>query len=371
MRGLRVVLMVALVVLMAGGFAVAQARPERPGRGARGERGFARGAGQILNQLQELDLTDEQRAEIQKLQADFQKRMEELQQQMRGKLEELRKFRQENPNDQEGLRKKREEMREQMAPLREAAQGFIEEVKGVLNEEQLKKFNELMAQRGGAGAMGRGARMGRGAMQALIDLLGQLGLTNEQQQKIDVMRANFEKKIAAEAEARRGQQGARRMLRQMPPTREQMQTFIEEVKTVLDEAQLKKFNELLEQRGGLDGLMGAPGGAAGRFGRGAVGAVILGLTPRAMEDMKLTEEQKNKLNELARKLQDEQQQILQKYRDLVKEVLTPEQAEQYEKAVTEMRDRFQNRIRGGRRGEFGNRQRRGDGADGQPPAPPE
>ncbi|HUW56673.1 MAG TPA: hypothetical protein VMZ92_08565, partial [Planctomycetota bacterium] len=250
-------------------------------------------------------------------------------------------------------------------------QGFVEEVKGVLNEEQLKKFQEILAQRGGAGAMGRGGRMGRGSMQALIEILGQVALTNEQQQKIDLMRADFEKKVAAEAEGQGGQQRPGRVARQAPPNREQMQTFIEQVKTVLNEAQLKKFNELLEQRGGLDGLMGAQGGAAGRFGGGAVGGMILGLTPRTMEELKLTEEQRTKLNDLARKLQEEQQQVIQKYRDLVKEVLTPEQAEQYEKAATEMRGRFQERMRGGRRGGEDRPRRGGPGQNPEPPPPPE
>ena len=250
MKRLRVVVMAALVVLMAGGLAVAQDRPGRPRR-ERGERRARRGPMQILDQLQELDLTDEQRAEIEKLQADFRKRTKELQQQVRGKFEELRKFRQENPDDREGLRKKQEEMREQMAPMREATQAFIEEVKGVLNEEQLKKFNELMAQR-------RGRRGGR-----------------------------------------------------MP-----------------------------------------------------VG--LLGIPPELLEQLELTDEQQEKVRGLLQAFMEEQRQLREKFQGMVKEMLTPEQQDKYEKGLAEARERFRNRMGARRRGERGDRPRRRRGREEAP-----
>ncbi|HUW56971.1 MAG TPA: hypothetical protein VMZ92_10065, partial [Planctomycetota bacterium] len=125
MKALRLVLTTVVVTLMTAGLVLAQDRPDRPERGRRGERGGARAGGeamQILNRLGELDLTAEQRTAIEKLRADFEKRMKDAREKMLPMMEELLRYRQEHPDDQEGFRKKREEMQQAAAPMREMMQ---------------------------------------------------------------------------------------------------------------------------------------------------------------------------------------------------------------------------------------------------------
>ena len=199
----------------------------------------------VLQRLGELDLTDEQREKIKKLQEDFRTKMQEDGQEMRKLMQGVRDFREKNPDDREGFRKKMQEMREKMAPLREAHQGFIEEIKGVLNEDQLKKFNEMLAQGGRCG----------------------------------------------------------------------------------------------------------PGGRMGRRGRGG----LPGLDPRTMEQLDLTDEQKDKIKGLLQRFTEEQKELVEKYEGLFKALLTPEQAEKFEKAQAESKERMAN---------LRNRRRRGEGPEG-------
>jgi Spy/CpxP family protein refolding chaperone len=263
--------MAVSVALIAIGLAVAQGAGDRPRgdrQGARGERraqmlGEAGGAGVVAKILDELELTDEQKQKIEKMRADFEARMKDMGDKMRASMEEIRKFREENPNDQEGLRKKRQEMMDQVTPLREAIQGFVEQVKAELNEEQLKKFEKLLAERGGPGGMG--GRMGQGG------------------------------------------------------------------------------------RMGMGGQMGLPG-----------------TDPKLQEDLQLTDQQKEKLKGLVQAYAEEQRQLLEKYTGLIKEMLTPEQQEKFEKAVTEMKNRLGNRMGMGGRGQ---RPARPAPADNPPPPP--
>jgi Spy/CpxP family protein refolding chaperone len=273
-------LMSMLVVLLAAGMVAAQDDGGRRGRGGR-ERRAGRmmgggGAMAALGNLDALELTEEQKEQIEKLRAEFQAKMEGQRDEMRKAFEEMRKFRQDNPDDREGLQKKRQEMMQKMAPMREATQNFLESVKGVLNEEQLKKFNELTAQAPGRG--GFGGRMG----------VGQMG---------------------------------------------------------------------------------------GRFGR-AQGA-LPGMDPRTMNQLELTDEQKDKVRGLLQRFAEEQQQLVEKYQGLFKEMLTPEQAEKFAQLQKEANDRMgQLRARRGRGPENGEgpqrgrpRNRDGGAADAPPPPP--
>jgi len=251
MKRWRVLLMAVSVALIAVGLAVAQGvggRPRGERQGARAElRGQAGGEAQIFRILEGLELTDEQKQRIEKLRTNFEARVKEMGEKTRASMEELRKFREENPNDQEGLQKKRQEMMGQFTPLREAMQGLLEDVKAVLNEEQLKKFEQLQAERGGPGGMGMG-RMGMG----------------------------------------------------------------------------------------------------GRMGQGGAG---LDIPRQLMDDLQLTDQQKEKLRGLMQAYAEEQRQLLEKYKGLVKEMLTPEQQEKFEKGLAETTGRMGNRMGMGGRGE--------------------
>ena len=252
MKALKALVVMSMVFVLVGAAAFAQGRGERGERGGRAGRGQRAGGRQggamgILNRIGELDLTDEQREKIDKLRTEFEEKMKGSRETMRTAFTELRAYREKNPDDREGLRKKRQEMMQKMAPMREGMQGFIESVKGVLNEEQLKKFNEMVAAGGGPGG-----RRGRAA--------------------------------------------------------------------------------------------------GGRFG--GAGARLPGLDPRAIEQLNLTDEQKEKVKGLLQAFAEEQKTLIEKYQGLFKEMLTPEQQEAFEKAKVdadkrrqEMRERFR---RGGR-----------------------
>ena len=279
MRTLKRMVMLTGVVLLAATLVLAQGRGDRAQRGQGGQ-GGQRGQGRmmdrmgqqgplaVLQRLDELDLTDEQKEKIKKLQDDFRTKMQADAEKMRGLFQEMQDFREKNPNDQEGLRKKREEMMQKAAPMREASQAFIEEVKGVLNEEQLKKFNEMVAQGGQGGPGGPGGRMG-----------------------------------------------------------------------------------------------------GGRMGMGAQG--LPGTDPRAMAELELTDEQKDKIKGLLQRFMEEQKELAEKYQGLFKATLTPEQLEKYEKAQAQPRERMQQRPGAGEGGERGPRGGRREGAPGDRLAPEE
>lgn len=251
MRSIKTFLICAVVVLMAGAVAVAQDQGGRR-RGRGGQRGGNRRGGtqQITRILQGLDLTEEQTQKIEVLGEDLRKKGQEAREAMRGMREKFQNV----GDDQEARNKLREEMRTKMAPLREANDKFVEDVKGVLNEEQLKKFNEALD---------------------------------------------------------RGNQ------------------------------------------------------ARTRF-RGAREARELGVPAGALEELALTDEQKEKLKALVEAKAEEQRQLDEKYAGLIKQLLTPEQQKVYEKALADEKER-RARMRGGNRRGGGRRRRPAAGGDA--PAP--
>ena len=207
----RATMMAAVTVFLASAMAFAQGRgmggPGGPG-GAQGDRQGPRGDGQgggrgmgmrgeggmeaqLKGVLDQLNLTDDQKQKLDQIKGDFDKKTADQREKMRTGMEEVRKYRDANPDDREGMRKKMQDAMGDGAGLRDAYQGYVTEVKGVLNEEQLKKFNELMPQGGMAGgpAGAAGQRMAAGLvglaflgldMQTMQDLK----LTPEQQDKV-------------------------------------------------------------------------------------------------------------------------------------------------------------------------------------------
>jgi len=181
------------VVLLSAMVAFAQGKPDKAGRGdkgqAQGAKAVARGlAGQesiIQGILQELDLSEEQKQKLDEIKAEFEKKTQGLRGELRNEAMNIRKFRDENPDDREGLRKKFTDLIQKAGPIRDALEGYVAEVKGVLNEEQRKKFNQLLDERGEL--VGMLERMGGG----VLGFLGlspraadELALTPEQQEKI-------------------------------------------------------------------------------------------------------------------------------------------------------------------------------------------
>ncbi len=205
---------------------------------------------------------------------------------------------------------------------------------------------------GGAGGPGdkAGPRAPGGGGGGLEQTLGQLNLTDEQKTKFDQIKADFQKKMA-EAREKGGN------------IRDAYQAYVEEVKGILNEEQLKKFNETLAQRGGAQGARG---------GMGAItGAMLLGLDPRELQDLKLTADQQEKVRAVAQKFADELKALQEKYQAQIKEVLTDEQKAVLDKAAAAMKDRM--RGPGGRAGAGGNQPQPPDGpppGDGNAPPPP-
>jgi Spy/CpxP family protein refolding chaperone len=162
-----------------------------PLKGAKaGARAFG-GEGSVVEEiLRELNPTDEQKQRFDEIKADFEKKTTGLREKARNAMMELRKFRQDNPDDRQGLRQKAAELMQQNAgPLRDALSGYVEEIKAVLNEEQLKKFNQLLDERGGlaGGLMGRMAAGILGFLGIAPQAADELALTPEQQEKIKAL----------------------------------------------------------------------------------------------------------------------------------------------------------------------------------------
>ena len=275
MSKLRMLLLVSAVALIAVGFALAQGAgpaagggPAGGGRGpGAGGGGMGAGLGQLTQLLDQLELTDDQKQKIDKLRADFETRIKDMADKMRTAQQDLQKFREENPNDQEGMQKKRQEMMQQMAPMRDAIQGFLEQVKAQLNEDQVRKFDQILADRGGAMGMAAGGQ-------------------------------------------------------------------------------------------GMGGRMGMQGGMG-----------LPGLDPKSQQDLELTDQQKDKMKGLQQAYAEEQRQLLDKYIGLIKDMLTPEQQDKFEKIVAEMKNRPGNRAGMGARGQRG--PRAGGAGPDNPPPPPE
>lgn len=162
-----------------------------PVKGAKaGARAFGGEGSVVEGILRELNPTDEQKQRFDEIKAEFEKKTAGLREKARNAMMEIRKFRQDNPDDRQGLRQKAVELMQQNAgPLRDALSGYVEEVKAVLNEEQLKKFNQLLEERGGlaGGMMGRMAAGILGFLGIAPQAADELALTPEQQEKIKAL----------------------------------------------------------------------------------------------------------------------------------------------------------------------------------------
>ena len=198
----------------------------------------------------------------------------------------------------------------------------------------------------------RGDRMGQGQRGpgaqggGLLEILNQLNLTDEQKQKLDEVKGDFDKKVAAARE-----KGGN--------PRDVYQGYIEEVKAVLNEEQLKKFNELNQQRGGM-------GGPGGRQPGAMIALALLGVAPQGMADLALTAEQQTKVQAIVKEFTDEVKKLQEKYQKQIRETLTPEQQTKFDKAVEEMK----NRLAGGMAGGMGGGQM-GGGPGGDRPQRPD
>ena len=270
---------ILLVVLLTTVVLVGSAMAGR-GRAGRGKIGRMRGMGpQRVDCFKKLDLTEEQQA----------------------KIDSLRAAAKEAAKDAET----REERQRIFRRMRNA-------IEGVLTEEQLAELKECREQhrgrRGGPHGVGPGGPQG-------FDCFRQLDLTEEQQAKIDSLRAAA-REAAKDAETREERQQIFKRMRNA-------------IEGVLTEAQLAELKECREQHRGRHG--------------GPLGFDCL-------KQLDLTEEQQAKIDSLraaAREAakdaetREERQRIFKRMHNAIKDVLTEEQLAE----LKECRERH-----GGRRG---------------------
>jgi Spy/CpxP family protein refolding chaperone len=195
--------------------------PAAPGRPA-GAPGAGRGPAQMGQRLKEvtatLGLSDDQSKKVDAVIADLQKKAQALRGAGRGP-----------------------EMREKVMALREDG---LKQIKAILNEEQFKKFEEIMRQAPGGEAAG-------GRLAALIgrfqDALKDLNLTEEQKPKVQAAFADTRKKLAELAPTLQGGQAS-------PEIREKFRAAMDELRTqltdVLTPEQKEKFHDAMQQGAG-------------------------------------------------------------------------------------------------------------------------
>lgn len=378
----KAVWMTALVGLWLALPAVAQDREgERPGRQrerrARGERrGFGgqrfsieRMAGRIAEQL---DLDDEQKAQFDKIVADF----EERSQQQRGNRQQMGEIRREmraarEDGDDERVAELREQMRELGGgnPMND----FYNQIEPILRDDQkrqLSQMRERFSQRGGRG-MGRG-----GAMQQVERLRGRLNLDDEQREQFDRLLED----------ARESMQEQRRA------GFEEMRPLIEELRAAQQEGDDERVQELREKfremRGGggdnaaLEELYGQlekilrddqrailaqfreQQQRGRRGGRGTDQNDVRGLL-RLAKRLDLNDEQKEDLRQVE---QESMRALREVRRDREAQA---DLAKQVKKEITailnsEQAERFERLLQRGSRGDRPGRERSGRGRDRQP-----
>ena len=354
--------------------AVAQDRPgaERPGRRGmmrRGGPGRGGGPGMMLNRMaqrmaEELELDEEQEAELDEIIADFREEFTE----MRGPSPEMRElFEEMRAARRDGDEERAQELREQLrgmrggSPMAGLMDDFYAEVETILDEQQrgkLAEFRERMTQR----MRERGRRGDRGPdMRRLIRSLPErLELDQDQRARFDELTAEL-----------RGQGDARRQ------RWEEMRPLIEEMRQARRDGDDERVEELRrqieEQRGAnnpfeaffaeLEGILREDQKAIlaeirqdlGRRGARTRQADLRTIL-QAIKRVDLDKEQSQQVRaigaqamrasrELQRGDREARTQLARDTRQAIVEVLRPEQVRQFERALRserpqrDMRDR--------------------------------
>ncbi|MGD8451681.1 MAG: Spy/CpxP family protein refolding chaperone [Phycisphaerae bacterium] len=213
-----------------------------------GQRGMGRFGGRPMERMagwltRELELDEEQQAELDEIVAGFRERL----QQMSGPSEEDRELWEQMREAREsGDRERMDQLREQMRqrrgePMREMMDSFFNEVQTILDDEQqgrLATMRERMAR------MRPGGRENQADPRRMMESLPeQLGLTEEQQAQYDELLDEWR----ANARERRGQRG------------EEMRAMWEEMRAAQeagDEARVEELRrQMRESRGGMGNPM--------------------------------------------------------------------------------------------------------------------
>lgn len=136
----RAIIPLALTLVLA--FAVAQVAAAGWGTGA-GPGGRAAGTFDWVNLAEKLDLTDEQSAKIQELQAQHFQKMNLLQDQQRSSRQELLQMRFKRGVDEAQARERIEKTAEFREQMRQEAAAFRTQLREMFTDEQLAEWSEL------------------------------------------------------------------------------------------------------------------------------------------------------------------------------------------------------------------------------------
>jgi DNA repair exonuclease SbcCD ATPase subunit len=340
-------------------------------RGFGGQRfSIERMAGRIAEQL---ELDDEQKAQFDKIVAEF----EERSQQQRGNREQMGEIRREmraarEDGDDERVAELRAQMRELGGgnPMND----FYDKIEPILRDDQkrqLSQMRERFGQRGGRG-MGRG-----GAMQQIERLRGRLNLDDEQREQFDRLledaresmqeqrRGRFEEIRPLIEELREAQregdeervQELREKFREMRGgggDNAALEDLYAQLEKILRDDQreiLAQFREQQQQRGR-------------RGGRGGDQNDVRGLL-RVAKRLDLNDEQKDELRQVE---QESMRALREVRRDREAQA---DLAKQVKKEITailnsEQAERFERLLQRGSRGDRSGRERSGRGRDRQP-----
>jgi len=223
--------MVLLALLVVAGPALAQdERPRRertrPGADRMRMRQPQFNVARFRQLVAQLDLTDEQKEKITKLEKGFEKKAAEQREKTTEKAQELReKLRKAREDgDRELMTKLRQESRELRVAQGEVSKEFVESVKKVLTDEQKKKLEELQKPVPGIPLL----------LQVVKEKSEELKVTEEQQEKIQALAKEYK---PAEAE---GQPADNRALREKVRKMREDGESQEEIRKVYQEAQKKR-----------------------------------------------------------------------------------------------------------------------------------
>lgn len=93
--------------------------------------------------LEELELTDEQRSQIETLRTEMEEETKELRDQLRDAMHELRDLKTADNPDQEAVKAKMENIKELQAQLEKITQEYQEQFTSILTSEQLEKVKSM------------------------------------------------------------------------------------------------------------------------------------------------------------------------------------------------------------------------------------
>lgn len=331
------------------------------------------GLGEMLDRA--LDLTDEQRGEVDAILATHETEMNE----MRSLFQEMREARRSGDQARfEELRAQMQAQREEHQPL----QAVLDEITPILTEEQLVRL-ERVRERVGQGPGGRRGPAGAPRMpfRELVQRLPQvLELTEDQQTQYDALVERYQEQMGdTEAlretmrplveemrEARRSGDTERaeelqQQIREQVGDRERLgPQFMEELETLLTAEQIEALHAFMAEMGGRRG----PGGAAGDPRTMLRVLRRLDLTADQQQQVReIIEASREQMREIERQDRDARMALAEQVKEDIKAILTPEQAARMETLLEEQGPR-QRGPRGGA-GEFGPRPGREGRGGGQ------